>query len=383
MYAKITFENYKIFKNEQTLEICPITILFGKNNAGKSAILKLPLLLANSLRGKSLEVTFPEFNNKDLFTDIRDLVYGRANRAVKIGIEDNNGRLLNFGFFVDNEQEIKSHIEDWKFISKSINREINGEKEDVSFLGIIPQNLTSEERTELEKTGAFVDYIGNIRANHDLRDLRKKTLTECSGWDGEKGYYHLINDSQSTARELSKKVSDWYKKTFAGWGIEVDGANTPVFHINVSNGIVQTNIEDAGFGILQSLPIVIRACRKCNRETLIVLEEPEAHLHPSAQGNLGELIAQSALEDKNKRYLIETHSFNFILRIRSLIASGALKKEDVAMYFVDYNDKEKCSSLKKILIDEEGKVSNWPKGLFEETYDEIVRILNARNNKDV
>ena len=37
----------------------------------------------------------------------------------------------------------------------------------------------------------------------------------------------------------------------------------------------------------------------------------------------------------------------------------------------------------KILVDEEGKVSNWPKGLFEETYDEIVRILNARNKKNV
>lgn len=383
MYTKITFENYKIFKNKQTLEIHPVTILFGKNNAGKSAILKLPLLLADGLRGKSSEVASSEFNGKDLYADIRDLIYGRATRAVKIGVDDSvNDSHLSFSFFVDNEQDIKSRIEHWSFTAKNVNLNIDNETGTVSFLGVIPQILSPDEKNELDKVGGFVDYIGNIRLNHDLRDMRIKTLAECSSLDGEKGYYHLLKDSQTSSRAMLRKVSNWYTKTFAGWGIDVDGVNNPVFHINVTNGYIQTNIEDAGFGIVQSLPIVIRACRPCIRETLIILEEPEAHLHPSAQGNLGELIAQSALEDKNKRYLIETHSFNFILRIRSLIASGKLKKEDVAMYFVDYNDKEKSSSLKRIQIDDEGKVSNWPKGLFEETYDEIMRIINARNKKE-
>ena len=382
MYTKITFENYKIFKNEQSLEIRPVTILFGKNNAGKSAILKLPLLLADSLRGKSSEVASAEFNEKELYSDIRDLVYGRATRAVRIGVDDKvNDSHLSYSFFVDSDSEVKSHVEHWSLVAKNINRKIDNEAGEVSFLGAIPQNLSPEERAEVDRLGFFVDYIGNIRKNSDLRDMRIKTLAECSGLDGEKGYSHLLKDSQTSAHTMVKKISDWYSKTFAGWGIEVDGANNPVFHINVTNSLNQTNIEDAGFGIVQSLPIVIRACRPCARETLIVLEEPEAHLHPSAQGNLGELIAQSALEDKKKRYLIETHSFNFILRIRSLIASGELKKEDVAMYFVDYNDKEKCSTLTKIQIDDEGKVSNWPKGLFEETYEEIMRILNARNKK--
>ena len=383
MYTKITFENYKIFKNEQSLEIRPLTILFGKNNAGKSDILKLPLILADSLRGKSVEIASPEFNGKDLYTDIRDLVYGRATRAVRIGVDDKeNDSHLNFSFYVDSDSEVKSHVEHWSLNAKNINRKIDNETGSVSFLGAIPQILSSEERFEIDKMGVFVDYIGSIRLNHDLRDMRIKTIAECSGLDGEKGYYHLLKDSQTSSRTMLKKVSDWYAKTFAGWGIEVDGANNPVFHINVSNSLDQTNIEDAGFGIVQSLPVVIRACRPCARETLIVLEEPEAHLHPSAQGNLGELIAQSALEDKNKRYLIETHSINFILRIRSLIASGVLNMEDVAMYFVDYNDKAKSSSLKRIQINDEGKVSNWPKGLFEETYEEIMRIINARNKKE-
>ena len=205
MYTKITFENYKIFKNEQTLEIRPITILFGKNNAGKSAILKLPLIIADSLRGKSAEVASSEFNGKDLYADIRDLVYRRATRVVKLSMDDNvNNCHLSFSFFIDNNDEVKSHIEQWSFTAAKINHKIHNEAGTTSFLGAIPQNLSQEERNELDKIGAFVDYIGNIRLNHDLRDMRLKSLAECSGLDGEKGYYHLLKDSQTSSREILK-----------------------------------------------------------------------------------------------------------------------------------------------------------------------------------
>lgn len=54
--------------------------------------------------------------------------------------------------------------------------------------------------------------------------------------------------------------------------------------------------------------------------TLIVVEEPETHLHPAAHGDLAERFVDSFIEDSNKRYLIETHSQNFVLRLRRLIA---------------------------------------------------------------
>ena len=381
MYNKLTFEFYKIFKTKQVLEIKPITILFGKNNAGKSAVLKLPLILYGAIDGQSDEVVPADVKDETLYTDIRDLVYGRANRAVTLGaIDEGKGCDLNFSFYVDNEKDVKSQIEKWDFKRTMYMTSYDGRDERVTFKGVMPQNLTEKERYDLKQLFPEVDYIGSIRYGA-ARDMRQKALVEDSGYGGINGYSHLLKDSQTAAHSLLDKVSRWYSDTFMGWGIEVDGSANPIFHINVTNGQIQTNIADAGFGISQSLPIVIRACRSCPRETLIVLEEPEAHMHPAAQGNLGELIAKSAKEDANKRYLIETHSFNFILRIRALVAAGVLEKEDVAIYYVDYNDKDKCSRLQKVDIDENGRVSNWPEGVFEETYDEIVRILNAQNKE--
>ncbi len=55
MVSKISFKNYKIFKTKQTLELKPITILIGKNNSGKSAVLKLLTMLEGSLNGRFSE----------------------------------------------------------------------------------------------------------------------------------------------------------------------------------------------------------------------------------------------------------------------------------------------------------------------------------------
>lgn len=54
MIDKISFKNYKIFRNRQTLTLKPITILIGKNNTGKTAIARLPTMIANSLSGEIL-----------------------------------------------------------------------------------------------------------------------------------------------------------------------------------------------------------------------------------------------------------------------------------------------------------------------------------------
>jgi predicted ATPase len=78
MINKISFKNFKIFKEKQTLEIKPITVLIGKNNTGKSAILKLPVLVSSSLKGEPIGWKYRIGDDGDnlieLGTDFQDLV---------------------------------------------------------------------------------------------------------------------------------------------------------------------------------------------------------------------------------------------------------------------------------------------------------------------
>ncbi len=75
-------------------------------------------------------------------------------------------------------------------------------------------------------------------------------------------------------------------------------------------------------GISQVLPLIIRAYKPCEKETCIIIEEPESHLHPYAHAQLAQLYFDSLALDRNKKYLFETHSQNFVLRMRRLVAEG-------------------------------------------------------------
>lgn len=131
-------------------------------------------------------------------------------------------------------------------------------------------------------------------------------------------------------------------------------------------------------GIVQSLPIVISAYRTYENPSLIILEEPETHLHPAAHGELSQLLAEESNE--SKRFLIETHSQNFIMRLRCLIAEGVLNRDNVALYYVDYNEEKQQSKLVQINIDKNGDVENWPDKIFSDTLEEALKLRRAQNN---
>lgn len=136
------------------------------------------------------------------------------------------------------------------------------------------------------------------------------------------------------------------------------------------------NIADEGQGMSQVLPIVVR-CFMPDDNTVIAVEQPELHLHPAAHLNLAKLFARTAKE-LNHCYLIETHSENLLLGIREAVVDreNPLTEKDVLIYFVD-EDEDGSAYLRRIEINSEGDLSDWPTGVFNESYE----ILNEIKNK--
>ncbi|MFM6158035.1 MAG: AAA family ATPase, partial [Sphaerospermopsis kisseleviana] len=142
------------------------------------------------------------------------------------------------------------------------------------------------------------------------------------------------------------------------------------------------NIVDVGQGIHQALPLVVRANVTDRPDSIIVLEQPELHLHPAAHGDLAELFAKSAKEN-NQTFLIETHSENIILRLRKLIVENdfGFTKDDLIIYWIE--DAElKGKELREITVDEEGVLSDWPEGVFNEGMKEILEMQKALRRKE-
>lgn len=164
------------------------------------------------------------------------------------------------------------------------------------------------------------------------------------------------------------------------------------------NNRVQVSLNEVGMGVSQVLPIVVACCLPISN--LLIVEQPELHLHPAVQVGLGDLFIEAATERlltenitlvdrllgrqerhlKRRTLIIETHSEHIILRLLRRIRETSedelppgvqkLHKEKLAVIYADTSDTG--VTYKTLRVDDEGEfVDRWPKGFFEERAEEL------------
>jgi predicted ATPase len=375
MINKLTFKNYKPFKEQQELELKPITVLIGKNSSGKSAVAKLPTLIENSLNGDFYGPLLLENDYIDLGAEFKDLVFGRTRTGfIELGMYAENEN-LNVVIGSGTGTKDLPQVFEWKLSNPKGTFEMDINQK---YKGFIPQSKNIEP--VINEINLNVDYFGPFRMLPQ-RDIRLKIFSKIEkiGFPEDSAYQLLIQDALTSEKSLIEKVSNWYRNYFEGWGVRVNEDGAPIYHVELTrnNGQLNINIVDAGQGMSQALPLVVRAFMPIDKDTLIIIEQPELHLHPAAHGDLAELFVNS-LADGSKRYLIETHSQNFVLRLRRLVADGSLKANDLALYFVDFDEESGTSDLKRIKVDEFGEVDFWPKNIFNESLEEVLAIRRSQ-----
>jgi predicted ATPase len=141
-------------------------------------------------------------------------------------------------------------------------------------------------------------------------------------------------------------------------------------------------ITDVGFGISQILPIVA-VCLLSKPGDMVILEQPEIHLHPRAQAGLADLLLCTAL--CGKQVIVETHSDHLINRMRRRLAEYGKENNSnhqsdlVRIVFVSPPKKKgEGARVENALINKEGGISNWPPGFLVESATEARAILRAQ-----
>ena len=132
------------------------------------------------------------------------------------------------------------------------------------------------------------------------------------------------------------------------------------------------NLIDVGYGVSQVLPVVTELLRK-DAATKFLLQQPEVHLHPSAQAALGSLFCRIAAWDR--QLIVETHSDHLLDRVRMDVrdGAGALKPEDVSILYFERKNLE--VRLHSIGIDHEGNVLGAPPSYGRFFMEEVKRSL--------
>ncbi len=152
------------------------------------------------------------------------------------------------------------------------------------------------------------------------------------------------------------------------------------YELQIINHSEASNLKDVGVGVSQVLPVIVAALF-AEPNHIVIIEEPESHLHPLAQSQLAELFAKLSHEH-GVQFIIETHSEHLLTRLQRRVAEQAIKPDALAMYFVEREGtKAKINTLK---LDEYGEISNWPANFFgDEMGDIAARTMAAMQRKIV
>ena len=162
--------------------------------------------------------------------------------------------------------------------------------------------------------------------------LQRMMTDEHDGYTFLQPYFQRIIDIEHVGFTAVGNIS---------WVFAMNGANVP--------------IADYGYGVSQCLPILVQGAIMSSFSTLMV-EQPEARLHPTAQLELGSFFAD-LWKQRQVASIIETHSDNILLRLRRLIAKGDLPHEDVSVaYFTFDEDNGNMPIVKNLDINEDGSM---------------------------
>ena len=242
--------------------------------------------------------------------------------------------------------------------------------------------ITVQLNRIMNREADWLSYIGPFRDNPErvYRDQEKKSTFV--GTRGENVSTLIINDYHKDTHELIEKISEWLYLSM-GYRIAVKDLDSNLFQIMIEDKDgFQSNILDVGYGISQVLPIVAEVFRMQSNQRhtmsgmrydnrILIVEQPELHLHPAAQADLAELFV-TYVGDRSRRLLVETHSEHLIRKLQVCVADPncPLTKDMVKIYYVDKKNEDTYASIDEMKICEDGRFEKeWPTGFFDKAFD--------------
>lgn len=360
MIKKLQLKNFKCFGMLE-IDLKNVNVFTGVNGMGKSTVIQSLLLLRQSLqvnnKGLSLNAKYINLGNS------QDVVYDKAN-------DDE----IEINYVAGDDTEHRNRFlfeQDTDFLA-CVNEIIDCEKlTDNRFVYISAYRIQPLERyrvideKELKNhdfgnNGEFALQYLNVYGNTNV----KNTHVIIEDGRGEA----LINQTRMWMDRVSPGVSPQIKVMMENRSSELS--------FDFIEGKERTNSYksiNVGFGITYVLPVVV-ALLTAEQGDLVIIENPEAHIHPAGQRMLGELIARAGAG--GVQVLVETHSEHIVNGIRICVKEKQIEKNDVqvAFFYKDEDDgyKHTYTSLK---INEDGKMNRWPKGFFDEWEKALIELL--------
>lgn len=399
---RFVVENYRCFRDRQELEISPVTVVLGKNNSGKSALVRAPLILATGFDTPGtapLELDRFGPESVDAFTD---LIFGQSRHGfLYFEVE---GERFHCGVRLQYLDETRdAFVEQLTLRMGEYQAEYRWLPDATATAGRRVYQVSGAEPSELEFRGLLpvgpgrppglsigpIRYLSSRRERQARQHRLPLGVPAGLGPQGQNLSGILAHDRVRGGAEVIATVNRYLRDIVPGWQLdEVDmGPLWATVLTRTDNPYLKVNLADAGAGLGQVLPILVQCALDEQRAldeqhaladdpALQIIEEPETHLHPAAHAELADLYLATA-RATGTRFLIETHSETLLLRLRRRVAEGAYPADMVGVYVVEQTSG--VSTLRRVDLDELGNLGEeWPQGYFSQDYHEVRALASAQ-----
>ena len=377
MIKKLTLKNFKAFE-EETFNIAPLTLITGINGMGKSSIIQSLLLLKDNYNIKNLTTGHPISLTGDLvdLETAESLCYFKANdRKVSIDIVDENsleGNKLN-DYCWELDASIANAIElPFSFSS-------TGSLEDLSLF------RPSFIFLSAERLGPRGEYEKKYKRNFNTRlgvqgELTPAYLNNAANANQKIGLPGMKNSKlPQGADQLTENVNAWMSQIMALPMKTISNSiSDSKFKLEYKfEGSMGKNFSalQVGCGMTFVLPIVV-ALLQAQKGDLIIVENPEAHLHPAAQVEIGMMIAQAV--ENGVQVIVESHSDHILNSLRLARKKGILGEKDINLIFVqhDISSGTNITFTDEIQIKDNGKLTKRPEYFFDTWDDILIKLID-------
>ena len=421
MITELSAQNFKSWENTGQLQIAPLTAFFGANSSGKTSIFQTLLMLKQTAErppdwngvidfgDEGSVVNLSNFNEvmhrhkTGLSLDLsvswqlpEKLVIGgraaaspalprppRSSNRVEISAlsfsttiisaGDDSVAVDGFGYMSDGYEFfgiVRDSDSQYKLICPP-NQRFQGAFSSFPFrcYGIRDGSAKVPDTPFVSLERAFKDLFSRI---HHLSPLRQPPRHHYAyGGEHPKGVGQY--GEQAIAAMLSGRIrllstDEQILKWLQRLGLihsyrlqaDPDGEKDYEFRLKQYKDGPEVQLTDIGLGVFQILP-TLALCYYVPEGSILILEQPEAHLHPKTQADLTDVLID-VVKNRNIQIILETHSEHLLTRLQRRIAEEEIPASDTALYFCQVNDG--TSEIERLGMDEYGNITNWPQYFF-------------------
>lgn len=386
MIRAVRMERFKCF-DFLNLPLFPLTLFTGFNAAGKSTALQTLLLLSQTLRSQrrssELRLQGPLAN---LGAPLDVINRSCAGNEMALGLKTDEAELL-WRFVTDDSRRALKATQ-LEFISgDSMSSKVN------SFDGIRPSGLLEPCRETLTVLDRLIFLSGSRQFDPDLYPIPEDSdhsvgdvgpIGQYAAWwfhqegDNPASHSRGLGNTQAPTT-IRHQINAWAADLFPGIEfntLPISGTNQMRLEIKSGPTSGWTRPANVGYGITYAFP-TLTACLTAVAGSTIIIDSPEAHLHPRGQARMGAFLAQMAAA--GVQILVETHSDHVMDGVRIAIREGILRPEDAAFHYFMRN--ESSIDIRTPQIDTDGRLSDWPEGFFDQHRRNMASLVRPKSSK--